>query len=132
MTQTSYTENLAEFGFREISMLKDILTSWVDNGLPDNFNQDGVRPAMNMNSGYVFLINEDYQVAMMNGEQLEEFHTLPYSGIEGFLSDLVEENDPDDLHKEDVEYILQIADGIGFDLQRSWLDLKIDDILVTD
>ncbi|UCJ09111.1 hypothetical protein KTO58_07990 [Chitinophaga pendula] len=124
-----YTENLGKFGFREIRMLKDILVAWVENGLPEEFSFDNVRPAMNMSSGYVFLVNDDYQVAMMNGDTLELFHTLPYGGKEGFLSDLIEENDPDDLHEEDVEYVLNAADMCGFDLQPPWLDRKIDNIL---
>ncbi len=127
-----YTENLADFGMRETRMLKDILTAWVDNGLPDNFDNQGVHPAMNKSSGYVFLVNEDYQVAMLNGEDLEEFHSLPYGGAEGFLSDLVNEYAPDDLHTEDVDYILNAADIVGFDLQSPWLDLKIDRITQPD
>ncbi len=121
-----YTENLADFGFREIKMLKDILTAWVDNGLPDNFGNEQVRPAMNTCSGYVFLVNEDYQGAMMNDDKLELFHTLPYSGHEGFLSDLIEEYSPDDLHKDDVEYILNAAEISDFDIQPPWVDEPFD------
>ncbi len=124
-----YTENLADFGFREIKMLRNILNAWVENGLPDDFDNTGVKPAMNTSSGFVFLVNEEYQVAMLNGDQLDIFHSLPYSGHEGFLSDLVEEYKPDDLNSEDVEYILNAADIAGFDLQPPWLDLKIDLIL---
>lgn len=123
MTNT-YTENMADFGFREIKMLKDILVAWVENGLPDNFGRAGVKPAMNMNSGYVFLVNEEYQVAMMNGDNLEEFYTLPYSGIEGFLADIVAENNPNDLHSDDKEFVLNAADVVGFGLQQPWLDAK--------
>jgi len=120
----AYTENLADFGFREIRMLRDILNAWVENGLPDNFARDGVRLAMNRNSGHVFLVNEDYQVAMMNGEELEEFYTLPYNGDEGFLSDLISEHAPDDLHHDDAEFILNVADIAGFELQPPWLNAK--------
>lgn len=94
-----YTENLADFGYREIEMLTEVLNAWVKNGLPDGFYNSGVKPAMNKLSGCVFLVNDDYQVAMMNGESLEIYHTLPYSGIEGFMSDILEENDFDDLHE---------------------------------
>jgi len=129
---SAYTENLADFGFREIKMLKDILTAWVENGLPSTFTEDSVRPAINRNSGYVFLVNEDYQVAMMNGDTLEEFYSLPYSGGEGFLSDLVEEHHPNELHEDDVAFIINAADVAGFDLQPPWLDAKIDWILSID
>lgn len=98
-----YTENLSEFGFREILILNEILTIWINAGLPESFESTGIRPALNKQSGYVFLVNDDYQVAMMNGSELEIFHTLPYSGIEGFLSDLITENRPEDLNHEDVD-----------------------------
>lgn len=121
MTRTSkqdspYTENLADFGSRERAMLAEILSK----PLPDGFWDSGVRPAMNKNSGYVFLVNDDYQVAMMNGEDLEIFHSTPYEGLEGFLSDLVDEYEPDDMNREDVEYIRQAAENEGFDLPDDW------------
>ncbi|MES2479441.1 MAG: hypothetical protein V4561_10155 [Bacteroidota bacterium] len=124
--QNFYTENLADFGYREIKMLRDTLDAWIENGLPDDFDNTGVKPAMNRNSGDVFLVNEEYQVAMLNGDKLETFHSLPYSGNEGFLSDLVNEYNPDDLNSDDVEYILNAGDITGFDFQPPWLDLKID------
>lgn len=127
--QNIYTENLADFGYREIKMLRDTLDAWIEHGLPDDFEGSGVKPAMNRNSGNVFLVNEDFQVAMLNDNKLDVFHSLPYSGHEGFLSDLVEEYAPDDLHSDDVEYILNAGEITGFDFQPPWLDLKIDRIL---
>lgn len=112
-----YTENLADFGMREIQELRDILNAWVENGLPDNFDNSGVKPAMNSSSGYVFLTNEDYQVAMLNGNELELYHSLPYSGEEGFLADLVADHNPANLHADDIEYIIAAAD---FDLPSQW------------
>jgi hypothetical protein len=120
MTSDYYTENLADFGFREIIMLRDILDAWVNKGLPDTFYQNQVRAAFNRNSGCVFLVNEDYQTAMMNGDDLEVFHSTPYEGHEGFLSDLLNEYSPDDMHHDDVEYILQMAKDEGVDLPELW------------
>ncbi len=128
-TCSYYTENLADFGFREIRMLRDILDLWVTNGLPDTFDNQGVRAAFNRNSGYVFLVNDDYQVAMVNGERLQVHHNTPYDGHEGFLSDLLTDLNPDDLHEDDVEYIIHAADQEGIDLCPPWLDTKIDKIL---
>ena len=103
--QDFYTENLADFGYREIKLLRDILDAWVNHGLPDDFGGDEVRPAFNMNSGNVFLVNSDYDVAMLTSEgKLEKWHTLPYGGDEGFLADLLE-IDPNELNADDVEYI---------------------------
>lgn len=83
----STTVDLAKFGFREIEMLRDLLDSWVRHGLPEDFNQEGVHPMFNMNSGNVFLTNEDCQVAMMNGDGLESFYSCPECGFEGFYGE---------------------------------------------
>jgi len=82
------TENIGDFGFREIKLLKDLLTAWTEQGLPDDFYGEQVRPAMNTNSGYVFLTNADYQVAMLNGDKLETWYTCPICGHEGFREDM--------------------------------------------
>ena len=58
-----YTENLAEFGSRERAIAGELLSL----PLPDNFGTTGVRVVFNKNSGFVFLVNDDYQCAMMNG-----------------------------------------------------------------
>ena len=121
----AYTENLAEFGIREIRLLNELLTAWLVQGLPDNFYPDGVKPAFNKNSGSVFLTNEDYQVAMMNGDKLETFYYLPYSGDEGFLSDLLSGNDPDELNQDDIEYLLEASDNAYLELPKLWIDYKI-------
>ena len=95
------TTNLADFGARERHMAARLL----DAALPEGFDETGVTIMLNRESGHVFLINEDYQVAMFNGNRLELFHSLPYGGAGGFLSDLFEENSPDELNSEDTEYL---------------------------
>ncbi len=124
-----YTENLSDFGIREIILLRDLLDAWINKGLPENFYQSGVKPAFNRNSGHVFLVNEDYQVAMLNGEDLEIFHSLPYCGGEGFLSELMADYNPSDLNADDIEYVLTEAEANGYDLPPPWLDYKIDYIV---
>ena len=119
-----YTEDLSDFGYREIQMLNEILTAWIENRLPQGFEYSGVKPAMNKSNGNVFLVNKDYQVAMINGAELEIFHSLPYSGAEGFLSDLIAENEPDGLNSDDVEYIIHAAELSDFELSEAWLDYK--------
>lgn len=110
---TAYTENLADFGQRERFLLAELLNAWNANGLPDGFDCEQVRPAFNANSGNVFLVNAEYQTAMMNGDTLELWHFLPYSGQEGFLSDLLDELEPDSLNAEDLEYLQQYAPNFG-------------------
>lgn len=111
-----YTEDLSKFGARERDMLGDILKQ----PLPDTFSGSGVKPAMNMGSGYVFLVNDDYQVAMMNGDTLEVFHTTPYDGHEGFITDLLDEYTPDDLNGEDARYIYDCAVDENVKLPEIW------------
>ena len=109
-----YTENLADFGMREIRLLRDILDAWLNNGLPDDFYDEGVKPALNRNSGYVFLTNEDYQVCMEVDGKLESFYFTPYEGYEGFYEDLLDEAD-DSWNYEDLEYLRDIAENRGDD-----------------
>lgn len=105
MTNNSYTEDFADFGQRERKLAGKLLSADIPNG----FYNDGVKVAFNRNSGYVFLVNSDYQCAMFNGDNLELFHNTPYDGHEGFLTDLLSEYAPDDLHQEDADYLLQAA-----------------------
>ena len=108
------TTNLADFGMREIEELRDILTAWLDHGLPDDFYEDNVVPMFNRNSGNVFLTNSDYQVAMLAGDRLESWYNTPYSGYEGFLDDLVAmyNEDPESWDEEDIEYLRELGANV--------------------
>jgi hypothetical protein len=64
------TTNLADFGYREMDILKDTLTAWTRYGLPDDFDSNEVMPMMNQHSGNVFLTNSEFQVAMLHGDKL--------------------------------------------------------------
>lgn len=108
----AYTENLADFGYRELEELRDILTAWLDYGLPDDFYDEGVKPAFNRSSGYVFLVNDEYQVCMLADGKLESFYTTPYSGHEGFYEELLDEAD-DSWDYEDLEYLKDLAENRG-------------------
>jgi len=99
------TTDLADFGARERAMLVNLLTLWSESGLPDGFCDDEVRVMLNRDSGHVFLTNSEYQAAMVNEGKLELWHNLPYSGDEGFLMDLLNENIPEDLHRDDLNYL---------------------------
>ncbi len=112
----TYTEDLGNFGARERKMAAELL----GHPLPDGFSDDGVKPAFNRNSGFVFLVNSDYQRAMMHGDELQIFHSTPYEGREGFLTDLLDEYSPDDLHADDVEYLRAAAEAEGVDLPEAW------------
>lgn len=82
--QNITTTDLADFATREIDLLIDLLQAWRDQRLPDDFSDDEVVPMLNLNSGHVFLTNDDYQVAMLNGDKLESWYSCPNCGHEGF------------------------------------------------
>ncbi len=85
------TTDISKFGARERAMLVDLLKAWEEQGLPDDFYDDEVVPMMNTHSGNVFLTNSDFQVAMLNGDNLESFYYCPECGCEGFKDDLQDE-----------------------------------------
>ena len=72
-------------------MAEKLLQAWREQGLPDDFYDDEVKLNFNTYSGYVFLSNSDYQVAMLNGDNLESFYTDYETGEEGFKEELSEE-----------------------------------------
>ena len=115
-SQKTYTEDLADFGYREQREAQDLFEAWKSNGLPVDFENNGVRIAFNMNSGYVFLTNSDYQVAMCETNEqgkleLFSFYSSPYEGKEGSFDELLEEYK--EMHPEDQEWFQEIADNIN-------------------
>lgn len=87
-TQEVTTTDLAQFGIREKLEAGELLICMAKKGLPDDFNDDEVTVMMNRNSGNVFITNSDYQVAMMNGDELESFYSCPQCGHEGFADEM--------------------------------------------
>lgn len=87
------TTDLRDFGFRELDMAGDLLKAISSQGLPVEFDADGVHVMMNQNSGNVFLTNAEFQVAMLNGDDLESFHSCPQCGHEGFRYELEHNED---------------------------------------
>lgn len=84
------TSDLSRFGYRELKMAAILLAAYCDN--PPEFLSDGVTVMLNMHSGCVFLTDEDFNVGMMNGDTLEQFHSCPECGAEGFAEELPEGN----------------------------------------
>ena len=113
MRDNTYTEDFADICScsRERNMLIDIMRAWGDHGLPDDFSDERVRPAFNRNSGHVFLVNCEYQVAMLRDGRLQSWYSCPYRGEEGFFDDLVEQYA--DMHPDDQEYMRSLAEVRG-------------------
>lgn len=87
------TTDISKFGSRERWLLVELLIAWDRQDLPDGFYDDEVTPMMNLISGNVFLTNSDYQVAMMNDNKLELWHSCINCGNEGFKEDCQIEDD---------------------------------------
>lgn len=105
-----YTEDFGDIVScaRERALAIELLQAWHEKGLPDNFDGEGVKIAFNRNSGNVFLVNDDYQVAMLDDDgKLSEWFTSPYEGHEGFLADLIADCN-DSWHEEDIAWLEQI------------------------
>jgi hypothetical protein len=83
---------LNEMGYREQDIAREILNAYLDGNVSDNFrkfwNDCNTDIDFNSSSGYVFLINEDYQTALMNDDVLDIFLYTPYKGLEGFPDEL--------------------------------------------
>lgn len=78
------TEDLSEFGTIELEEVSVLLREYTKDR---NVLGDNVKPMFNRYSGYVFLTDENYDVAMMNGDTLERFYTCGNCGNEGFAED---------------------------------------------
>ena len=98
------TTDLSKFGFRELEETAQLLTAYINGGVPEDFEEDGVTVMFNQNSGYVFLTNSEFQAAMLDDDgKLYSFYTTPYEGLEGSYEDLMEQYK--DMHEEDKEYM---------------------------
>ena len=110
--QDPVTTNLADFGMREIKMASDLLDAWCNRGLPDDFENDEVALALNRNSGYVFLTNCEFQVAVIGDtlpEQLVSFYSSPWDGHEGTLAELVAMFDAETWNGEDIAWLEELC-----------------------
>ena len=96
------------YGYREMAIASEILKEIISNGLPVGFDSDGLAIEFNPFSGEVFLTNDYYQIAAMNGDSLEMYYILPHSGEEGFRDEL-EELDLNELHPDDQQYLKDIV-----------------------
>jgi len=83
------TQDLSEFGNRELETAADLLKAYSQTS-PD-FLGDNIKVEFNLNSGCVFLIDEEFNVGMMNGDDLEQWINCPECGTEGFLEEMIEE-----------------------------------------
>lgn len=95
-------------GHRELALQDELLNLYKSNKLTSLASAhfgELKRVGCNVNSGNVWLEDEDYNCLMVNGEELDLFISTPYSGIEGFLDDILNEYPLNELHDDDAEYL---------------------------
>ena len=85
------TNDLKEFGYREKEIAADLLKTLNTEKDKTRFLEDDITIYFNMNSGNVFLMDSNYNVAMLNGDILDDWIVCPECGNEGFYSEFKEE-----------------------------------------
>lgn len=103
--QNIVTSDISKFGQRERELAKKLLSVYGTKDDRTKHLGDGIQVFMNRDSGYVFLSDEDYNVALLNGNKLEDFHSCPNCGNESVASQF--RNDFDD-----VECCKEYADDL--------------------
>jgi hypothetical protein len=85
------TQNLSNFGYRELEIASKLLRALTENewNSKDDVMGNEVRLEFNPQSGYVFLTDEDYNVAMLNDKsKLENWLSCGECGKEGPRSEV--------------------------------------------
>ena len=85
------TKDFSKFGQREREMASELLSAY---GTPKDDTKllgQGITVFFNPNSGYVFLSDEDYNVAIIEGDRLVDFITCPECGHEATLGDFLDD-----------------------------------------
>ncbi len=85
------TKDLAKFNNSDLKQVEFLLKAMRETGLPAGFLNDEVQPMKNNESGWIFLTNSEYQVALINEhnktDRLEIWHNCGNCGHEGFAED---------------------------------------------
>ena len=101
------TRDLSKFWKIELSEATKLLTAYGNNEMTklakDYFWYSGVCVEFNPDSWNVFLVDDDFNVLMFNGDKLDLFLSTPYDWHEGFFDELMEEYK--ELHQEDQEFL---------------------------
>lgn len=128
MRKENHMWDLSTFGYRELDMACDILKAIINNGYPDDFNDEGVRIEFNPYSGEVFLTNDDCDCCMEVDGKLESWYYLSYHGNEGFLEDLIQEFDDGYIESEDWDELARICESRGFDEKAEEIRTKLKEV----
>lgn len=82
------TRDFSKFGARERSAAGQLLTALhTGNDKTSRLENTGIAIEFNLNSGMVFLVDEEHNVAVMEGDKLVDFLSCPECGTEGTVND---------------------------------------------
>ncbi len=89
------TQDLSKLGYREIDQLAELLKLYANAKWEKDSSLNGnVKWEYNPNSDNLFLVDEDYNVAMDNGNgKLENWVWCSYCGAEDFRSEIEIDDD---------------------------------------
>ena len=77
------TTDLTDFGFRELRMAAKLMTAYCEQ--PPEFLTDRVHITRSV---CLFLTDEEFNVVMINGGKLVQWHSCAECGVEGFAEDM--------------------------------------------
>ena len=92
MKNENPTSDLSKFGFRELDMAGDLLKAYANDKYENDGDREilneGLKIMFNLNSGEVFLTDDEYSVLILNDKgKLEAWLNCFNCGAEGFKSD---------------------------------------------
>ena len=105
---SSYFEvEISEVGRVDLETLADLIKAYFDSAKNKTKIFERIaKVGFYANSGYVSLIDEDDNEAMLNDKgELEDFITLPCSGDKGFLSEILQRYKNGEIKEKDKEFI---------------------------
>jgi len=114
---------LSLLGYREVGMLAQLLEAWSDQNLSSLAKKyfEGLEDwGFNPNSGFVFLVDQDYNTLMFNESlgKLDLFLSTPDEGEEGFIEDLLKEYKF--MTEDDQEFILNYYNELSEAEKRAY------------
>lgn len=117
--ESPVTYDLSEFSYCELSEAAKLLTAYTEHNdtghCLDRFGSE-VKLALNKNSGFVWLEDEEYSCLMLDdNDQLYQFYFLDYAGTEGSAEELYEKFEDGDIDPEDYEQLADILEDEGME-----------------
>ena len=82
MMSDVYTASFEKWGHWELAEGANILNAYAEHGQPD-FLSDGITLNFNPTSGKVFMSDSEYNVAVLEGDELVQFFYCAQCGFEG-------------------------------------------------